>query len=157
MSNDQTWATVQGSEMIMKRVFNAPRDVVFKAWTDPAQLIRWWGPRGYTITHRETDIRPGGVWRYIMHGPDQADYDNKISYLELTSPERIVYKHGDDQDDEHFRVTVTFEERDGKTELTMRSQFKSAADLEYVVREFGALEGGKQTLQRLDEHLQALR
>lgn len=113
------------------------------------------GPKGFTITVQEIDIRPGGVWRYIMHGPDGTDYDNQIRYIEVASPERLVYVHGGDGEDD-FHVTVMFEERNGVTELTMRTLFKSAAELERVAKEYGAIEAAKSTLDRLEEQLAKL-
>ncbi|QQE73500.1 SRPBCC domain-containing protein [Brevibacillus composti] len=89
-----------------------------------------------------------------MHGPDGTDYPNKITFLEMDAPERLVYAHGDDEDDEHFRVTVTFrQEEDQTTTLTMRMQFKTAELLEQSVKEYGAIEGAEQTLDRLEEQL----
>ncbi|WP_248927074.1 SRPBCC family protein [Paenibacillus hamazuiensis] len=151
-----TIASVEGRELVVTRVFNAPRELVFKTWTDPEHLPHWWGPKGFTITTHEIDVRPGGVWRYIMHGPDGVDYDNKIVYTEVASPERLVYAHGggDDDQEEPFHVTVTFAGQDGRTELTMRMVFKSAEELEKVVKEHGAIEGAKSTLDRLEEQLQ---
>ena len=148
-------ATVSEREIVITRTFAAPRDLVFRAWTDPEQVSRWWGPRGFTTTTREMDVRPGGVWRHVMHGPDGTDYDNRIVYTEVVEPERLVYSHdaGEDDDPYRFQVTVTFAERAGKTELTMRSLFGSVAARDYVVKEFGAIEGGLQTLDRLAEHL----
>lgn len=102
---------------------------------------------------QEIDVRPGGVWRYVMHGPDGVDYLNKIVYIEVVSPERLVYSHGGGEEDEQFRVTVTFAEQGNKTELTMRMLFKSAAELEQVVKEYGAIEGAKSTLDRLEKQL----
>jgi uncharacterized protein YndB with AHSA1/START domain len=99
------------------------------------------------------DLRPGGVWRFVMHGPDGVDYQNKIVYLEIMKPERLVYDHGDETDAGHFRVTVTFADQGGKTKLTMRSVFKSAAERDEVVTKYHAIEGGNQTLDRLAEHL----
>ncbi len=89
-----------------------------------------------------------------MHGPDGVDYDNKITYHKIVSPEQLVYSHGDGDEDEQFHVTVTFvEQANSMTELTMTSRFKSAADLEKVVKEYGAIEGAKSTLNRLEEQL----
>lgn len=92
----------------------------------------------------------------MMHGPDGTDYPNKITYIEMVKPERLVYAHGDDREDEQFRVTVTFAEKDGKTEQTMRMVFKSAKDRDFVIENFGALEGAQQTTDRLAEHLEAI-
>jgi uncharacterized protein YndB with AHSA1/START domain len=148
-----TELTILEREMITKRVFDAPRELVFEAWTNPDHLRRWWGPQGFTLTVETFDFRPGGVWRYLMHGPDGTDYDNKITYLEIVRPERLVYSHGDDREDEQFRVTVTFAEPDGKTEVTMRSVFSSPEELQFVIREFHADEGAKSTFERLAQHL----
>lgn len=150
---NNTSTSVEDRELIISRVFHAPRKLVFKAWTDPEHLPQWWGPRGFTITVQEIDVRPGGVWRYVMHGPDGVDYLNKIVYIEVVSPERLVYSHGGGEEDEQFRVTVTFAEQGNKTELTMRMLFKSAAELEQVVKEYGAIEGAKSTLDRLEKQL----
>lgn len=156
MSMNMTRTSVQDRELIATRVFDAPREMVYRTWTEPGHLSKWWGPKGFTITTHVIDVKPGGVWRYMMHGPNGDDYDNKITYIEIVSPERIVYSHGDDKDDEQFRVTVTFTEQDGKTELMMQSVFRSAEELQYVVKEFGAVEGAKSTLERLAELLAEL-
>lgn len=142
-------------EIVVTRLLDAPRELVFKVWTDPQHVAQWWGPNGFTNTIREMDVRPGGIWRFVMHGPDGVDYDNKIVFLEVVKPERLVYDHGDDVEDDPncFRVTVTFAEQGGKTLLTMRSLFKSAAARDYVVKEFGAIDGANQTLGRLEQHL----
>ncbi|MFD0696478.1 SRPBCC family protein [Paenibacillus sp. GCM10027628] len=151
---NNTVTSVAGQELRITRVFNAPRELVFKAWTDPEHLPNWWGPKGFTNTVQEIDIRTGGVWRFIMHGPDGVDYDNKLSYLEVSSPERLVYSHGGGDEDDQFQVTVTFaEQANTTTELTMTMRFKSAAELEKVVKEYGAIEGAKSTLNRLEEQL----
>jgi uncharacterized protein YndB with AHSA1/START domain len=142
-------------ELVIPRVFDAPRHLVFKAWIDPKQVAQWWGPHGFTITTHEMDVRPGGVWRYTMHGPDGVDYDNKIVYTEIVEPERLVYSHGSGEEDEpgQFQVTATFAEEGNKTRLTMQMLFASAADRDKAVEEFGAVEGANQTLDRLEEHL----
>jgi uncharacterized protein YndB with AHSA1/START domain len=140
--------------MIITRVIDAPRELVFKAWTDPKHVAEWWGPNGFTTTTHEMDVRPGGVWRFIMHGPDGVDYDNKIVYIEIVKPERLVYSHGSDDEGEsgQFETTVTFAEQGRKTKVTMRALFASVEDYEKT-KEFGAVEGGNQTLARLEAHL----
>jgi uncharacterized protein YndB with AHSA1/START domain len=72
------------------REFDAPRDLVFSVWTDPRHLAQWWGPNGFTITTHSFDMRPGGVWRLVMHGPDGRDYQNRITYDKIVPPERII-------------------------------------------------------------------
>jgi uncharacterized protein YndB with AHSA1/START domain len=152
-ASNNTFTSVEDRELIITRVFHAPRELVYKVWTDPEHIPQWWGPRGFTITVQEIDVRPGGVWRYVMHGPDGIDYDNKIVYIEVESPERLVYSHGGGEEDDSFQVTVTFAEQVDKTELTMRMLFKSAEELDKVVKQYGAIEGAKSTLDRLEEQL----
>jgi uncharacterized protein YndB with AHSA1/START domain len=77
-------------EIVITRLIDAPPERVFDAWTDAAQVVQWWGPRGFTATTHKMDVRPGGVWRFVMHGPDGRDYQNKITYLEVVRPERLV-------------------------------------------------------------------
>jgi uncharacterized protein YndB with AHSA1/START domain len=140
-------------EIVAERLLNAPRELVFQVWTDPEHLAHWWGPRGFTITTAEMDVRPGGVWRFVMHGPDGVDYPNRIVYLEIVKPERLVYLHGSEDEPGHFRVTVNFYAEGRKTRLTMQMLFDSAAEREEVVTRFNAVQGLNQTLDRLGELL----
>jgi len=141
--------------ILTTRVYDAPRALVFEAFTQPQHLAQWWGPNGFTTTTSAIDVRPGGVWRFVMHGPDGTDYQNRITYDEVVKPERLVYHHGGTVDVEsvQFRVTVTFEDLDGKTKLTMRMVFPSAAERDRVAEKYGAVEGAKQTLERLAGYL----
>lgn len=141
-------------EIVTTRLINAPRELVWQAWTDPARLAVWWGPRGFRTTTHTMDFRVGGLWRYTMHGPDGTDWPNLIVYREITKPERMVYDHSGeaDFDDTHFHTTVTFETHGTKTKVTMRAVFPTKEERDHVVKEFGAVEGGRQTLERLDEH-----
>jgi uncharacterized protein YndB with AHSA1/START domain len=147
-------STEADREIVITRTFDVPRDLVFDAWTDPTHIGQWWGPRGFTTTTHEMDVRPGGVWRFTMHGPDGVDYPNRIVYIEVVRPERLVYDHGSDDpaDPNQFHVTVTFAKQGDKTKLTMRSVFVSVEERDRA-KEFGAVEGGKQTLARLAEFL----
>jgi uncharacterized protein YndB with AHSA1/START domain len=142
-------------EIIITRTLNAPRELVFAAWTDPKHLKHWWGPQGFTITVDEMHFEPGGVWRFVMHGPDGRDYRNRIVFVEIAWPERIVFRHEPEKGTEpvNHETTVTFEEQGGKTNLTMRMLFPSAAAREYVVKTYKAIEGGNQTLGRLAEYV----
>ena len=157
VTNERTGVGTSDREIVTTRTFDAPRDLVFKMWTDRRHIERWFGPDGFTTTTHEMDVRPGGVWRFIMHGPDGTDYPNRVTYEEIVAPERLVYTHDDDGDGDgrQFRTTVTFEERDGKTLLTMRAVFATAAERDRVVEEVGAIEGAMQTLNRLAEYLAA--
>ena len=141
-------------EIVVSRTFNAPRELVFGAWTDPKHIDNWWGPRAFTTKTISMDVRPGGVWLFTMHGMGM-DFPNKIVYEEVIYPEKLVYMHGSGEENDHgeFKVWVTFEAEGQKTKLTMRSLFKTAAERDKVVKEYGAMEGAHQTLDRLEEEL----
>ncbi|MCE7935104.1 MAG: hypothetical protein DYG96_11010 [Chlorobi bacterium CHB2] len=144
----------QDQEIVFTRVFNAPRQLVFDTWTDPEHLIHWWGPKGFTNTFHHIDVRPGGQWRFTMHGPDGVDYPNLITFDEILPPERIAYTHSSGKDDgsDSFQVEVKFEEQGGKTRLTMTFHLASTAARNQKV-EFGVVERGAETLDRLAEAL----
>ena len=137
-------------EITAVRVFDAPRDLVWKAWTDPNHVAQWWGPMGFTNTIHEMDVRPGGVWRLIMHGPDGRDYQNKFVFREIVKPERIVYSHVSGP---LFESTVTFTAQGQKTKVEVRMLFETAEVRDRTIKEFGAVEGLHQTLERLAEQL----
>lgn len=139
-------------EIVIERIVNAPRDLVWRAWTEADQVAKWWGPNGFTTTIHEMHVRVGGVWRFIMHGPDGTDYPNKIVYREIVQPERLVYDHGDDDGNNSFQSTVTFVAMGNRTKVTMRAVFPTAEARAAAVK-FGAVEGGQQTLARLEQHL----
>jgi len=142
-------------EIIITRVFDAPQDLVFSTWTDPEHLPAWYGPRGFTTTIHEMDVRPGGIWRLTMHGPDGTDYKNRMVFVEVVRPERLVYKSVAEQGSEPVghETTVTFEKLGDKTHVTLRMLFPTPEQREYVVTKHKAIEGGNQTLTRLAEHL----
>jgi len=145
--------------IIGTRVFDAPRELVFAAFTDPNHLARWWGPDGFTTTTHSFDFRPGGVWRFVMHGPDGRDYQNRITYDEILPGERIVYRHVGDEDVEPVQFTqiLTFEDfGNGKTRLIWRGTFPSAEERARVIRDYGADKGLAQTMARLAEYAAAM-
>jgi uncharacterized protein YndB with AHSA1/START domain len=146
-------------ELILERVFNAPRDLVFQAFGACEHLRHWWGPRGWTLPMCEMDFRAGGVWNYCMGGPGGERSCGKAVFQEITPPARIVYT--DSFADENgnplpnmpeMQVAVEFTESDGQTRLTTRSQFASLAELDAVVG-MGMLEGISETWDRLEEYL----
>jgi uncharacterized protein YndB with AHSA1/START domain len=142
--------------IIATRVLDAPRELVWTAWTKPEHLAQWWGPDGFSTTTSAYDLRPGGVWRFVMHGPDGRDYENRITFDEIVKPERIRYHHGggDDVEPVQFRTTVTFENLAGdRTQLTLHAVFPSAAARERVIKQYGADKGAVQTLSRLADYL----
>lgn len=101
-------------EIVISRFFDFPRPGVWRAWTEPEHLSRWWGPDGFTNTFHEFDLRPGGVWRFVMHGPDGTDYRNKSIFREIVPPGRLVFDHVSGH---HFQAIATFEEK--TPELTL--------------------------------------
>lgn len=138
-------------EIRISRVFNAPRELVFETWTDPAHVTHWWGPEGFSTTTRDHRLEVGGEWNFVMHGPDGTDYKNRIVFTEVDRPAKLAYRHSgvDEHDYVHFTNTVSFEELpNGKTRVTMHSIFPTAAERDRVERDHGAIEGGMQTLDR---------
>ncbi len=112
-------------KVAITRVFDAPRALVWRAWTDPAMMANWFGPRGFTSSVPELDLRVGGALRIVMHGPDGNDYPMKGVFLEVAPPERLVYSNiALDKDGNHLlegETTVTLSEQDGKTTLYLVS------------------------------------
>jgi uncharacterized protein YndB with AHSA1/START domain len=150
-------STTTDRELVLSRVFDAPRELVFKAWTDSRHVAEWWGPNGFTTSVHEMDVRPGGVWRFIMHGPDGVDYPNKMEFLEVVEPERLVAIHGSGEEgDAGYHVTITFADESGKTRLTLRQLYATAEERDYVAREYHAVEMGNQTLDRFAKYLASL-
>ena len=151
MLNDTT-----DREIVITRTFNAPRELIWKVWTTPEHMAQWWGPRGFTTTVIEMDVRTGGTSRYIMHVPDGTDYKNQVDYLEVVEGARLEYMHGayDDPDFKPFHGEVTFEDKDGQTQVTLRMRFDTAEERGRVV-EF-AVEGGNSTLDCLEEYLKTV-
>jgi uncharacterized protein YndB with AHSA1/START domain len=158
------------NEFVISRVIAAPRALVWKAWTDAEQLARWWGPRSFT-NQCEIDLRPGGVFRVVMRSATGVDYPLKSVYREVVAPERLVYvsdlsEHPDEWHDLlnpsrdkslgrpalESPSTVTFEEHDGQTRLTLSTVFESAA-LRDAFLKIGIDEGWSQSLERLTELL----
>jgi uncharacterized protein YndB with AHSA1/START domain len=136
------------NEVISSREFEATREQVYQAWTNPERLARWWGPKGFTNTFHEFDLRPGGMWRFVMHGPNGTDYPNRIVFVEIVPMERIVLDHLSAPE---FRVTATFEEADGRTKVTFRQLFKNTSEFEKA--KSYCIEGNEQNFDRLSELL----
>lgn len=138
-------------ELVISRLLNAPRELVWKVWTNPEHIKNWWGPVGFTNTIFEMDVKPGGAWNLIMHGPDGTDYKNKSIYREVVKRERIVYDHVSGP---KFQATITFEKQGDQTLLTWRMLFESAEQLNKVIKEFKADEGLKQNIVKLEAYLE---
>lgn len=144
----------RSNELKISRVFDAPLQSVWDAWTDVEQVAQWWGPRGFTITTHSKDLRPGGTWNYTMHGPDGTDYPNITYYHEVREREALVYDHGATADRPPlFRVSVYFEARGKQTamEMTMALPTPEAAE---EARKFIKRAGGESTWDRLAEYVE---
>ncbi len=143
-------------ELVITRVFDAPRELVWKAWTDPERMKRWWGPHGFTNPVCELDARPGGAIRIDMRGPGGTVYPMTGVYQEIREPERLVFTSAalDEQGKPLFEVlnTVTFAEHGGKTTLTVQARV-SKATAEAAPYLEGMEEGWSQSLDRLADYL----
>jgi len=142
--------------IIGSRLFDAPRDLVFSAFTDPTHLAQWWGPNGFTTTTHSFEFRPGGVWRFVMHGPDGRDYQNRITYEDIVRPERIIYRHGGEEDVEpvQFTQTLTFDDLGSdRTRLTWHGRFLTAEERTRVITNYGADKGLSRTMARLADYV----
>jgi uncharacterized protein YndB with AHSA1/START domain len=137
-----------GRELVIRRTFDAPRDLVWQAWND-REHARQWGPKGFTTPEREMDLRPGGLWHALMISPDGKPYRQHGVVREVVPPERLAFTFiWDEEPDVEMLVTVTFAERGGKTEMTFRQTgFPSAGSRD------GHRGGWNEAFDRLAEHL----
>ena len=147
MNPDERAAEV---EIVSTRVLGAPRDVVFEAFSDPDRLVQWWGPAGFTNTFSEFDLRPGGAWRFVMHGPDGTVYELAKDFVDVVRPERIVLQHL--QPMHRFRMTMIFTEQPGGTKLTWRMLFEATEDARALERSI--VEANEQNFDRLERYLE---
>jgi uncharacterized protein YndB with AHSA1/START domain len=138
--------------LIHTRILDAPRDLVWEVWTNPEHIKEWWGPNGFTLTTKSMNVEPNKNWNFIMHGMGQ-DWDNLIEYIEVVKPSLLSYLHSGKDADYNFTVSISFEEVEGKTVLTMKSTFASKEIIDELNRKVNAIEGGKQTLNRLENYL----
>jgi uncharacterized protein YndB with AHSA1/START domain len=146
--------TLDNSRTIqVDRLVNAPPELVFRMLTDPKHLDQWWGPNGFRTETHEMNFSVGGVWRYTMHGPDR-DWPNWIRYKEITPPTRLVYDHGGEiTEPALFQGTISLEPEADRTRITITLLFQTTEARDATL-EFGAVEGGKQTLARLEAYLE---
>jgi uncharacterized protein YndB with AHSA1/START domain len=147
-TTDHSSATTADREIVSVRVFDYPPQRVFEAFRNPNELMCWWGPKGFTNSFEEFDLRPGGLWRFVMHGPDGKDYRNESVFVEVAPAERIVFDH---LNAPKFRMTLTFEDFAGKTRLHWRMLFETAAVCAAVQRY--APEANEQNFDRLAAQL----
>ncbi len=152
-TNEASWPIER--EIVLTRVIDAPRELVFRAWTEEEHVGKWFGPRGFACKTRSFEMKVGGMWRFDFVAPNGHVYDNRMVFLEISPPERLVMDHGSDKDDdpEKFRVIVTFDEQSNKkTVVTLRQLHPTRKQRDEKIA-FGAVEYGGQTLDKLAEHL----
>ncbi len=150
-----TWALDR--EIVLARVINASRELVFSAWADPRHVPQWFGPAGFRIETTSIDIRVGGEWRFEMIAPDGTRYTNRVQFLRIEKPRLIEFNHGTDKDNDPgvFRTTLTFDEQsDGKTVITLRQLHPTKAQRDAGIG-FGAVEYGYQTLDKLAQYVES--
>lgn len=137
-------------EIVVSRVINAPRELVFEAFTEVRHLSRWWGPDGFTTTTRSFEFRVGGEWDFVMHGPDGTDYQEWICWTEIAPPEQIALLHGEFRGDPNaFESILTFAPDGAATRLEMRTVFRTKQQRDDAIEKYHAVEGGQQTLSNL--------
>jgi uncharacterized protein YndB with AHSA1/START domain len=136
-------------QVVSTRVFSAKRERVWKAWSEPEHLIQWWGPNGFTNTMNDFSFRPGGIWDFMMHGPNGAEYPNRCKFEEIARPELIVFRHL--KPVHEFLATVTLEDLGDKTRIVFTMLFESAAELGPFKQLI--LEANEQNFDRLEAQL----
>lgn len=137
-------------ELLLTRLLNAPIELVWEVWTDPRHIGNWWGPDGFTNTITKMDIKPGGEWELIMHGPDGTDYKNKSVFKEIVKHRKIVYEHISSP---KFIATIEFEKREERTFIKWHMLFESREQFVQVVKTFKADEGLRQNIEKLSLYL----
>lgn len=116
-------------EILSSRLFRYPRTLMFRAWTEPELLARWWGPKGFTNTFHQFDLRPGGTWKFTMHGPEKGNYQNECVFFKIEEPTLIAWNR---LSQPIFRVVATFEAEDRNTLLTFRMQFDTKEECDKI-------------------------
>jgi uncharacterized protein YndB with AHSA1/START domain len=139
-------------ELILQREVPFAREVVWKAMTEPEHVDKWWGPDGFSNEGGTMDFRVGGVWDFAMVGPDGTRYPNHSAFKEITPPSRLVFDHGDGGRI-WFEMTVTLQETAIGTLITLRQLYSTRESRDEVVKNHGAIEGGKQHLAKLEAYL----
>ncbi|MGO1944401.1 MAG: SRPBCC family protein [Ancrocorticia sp.] len=150
MSDTERALAAAGREIVISRLIDAPRELVFTAFTEVRHLSQWWGPKGFTTTTESFEFSVGGEWVFVMHGPDGTDYGEWIKWTEITPPERIAMLHGEHPDDPNtFESTLTFTDEGAATRIEMLTVFPTKEQRDEAIENYGAIEGGQQTLSNL--------
>lgn len=141
-------------EVVLERVIPFAREQVWKVMTETEHTNRWWGPDGFRNVDVKMDFRVGGAWTFVMVGPDGTRFPNHAVFKEITPPSRMVFDHGDGQK-VWFEASVTLEVAGRGTRVILRQLFPTKEFRDEVVAKYGAIEGGKQHLAKLEAYLQA--
>jgi uncharacterized protein YndB with AHSA1/START domain len=141
-------------ELVISKMLNAPVQLVWESWTRPEHIAKWWGPDGFTNTIFKMDVRPGGEWDFIMHGPDGTDYKNKSVFREIVLHKKIVYEHISGP---KFMATVEFTSMGEKTQIRWQMVFNTVEEFVQTVKTFKADEGLKQNIVKLDAYLAGMK
>jgi uncharacterized protein YndB with AHSA1/START domain len=141
------------NELSITRTLNAPIELVWKVWTEPEHIAKWWGPNGFTNTIYKMEVKPSGIWDFTMHGPDGTDFKNRNMYVEVVKHEKLIFDHISAP---KFRFSVNFTAQGNKTLLEWKSTFESAEELKKVIEVFKADEGMKQNVDKLEQYLAGL-
>lgn len=145
--------TTQDREIVTTRLFQAPRELVYKAWTDPNHLKVWWGPKGFTNTFNTFDLRVGGKWIFVMHGPEKGNYKNEVTFLVIRDPELLIW---DRQSQPLFQVEVIFEKvSENETRVIFKQKFKTAEECSKL-RKY-VPEKNEENMDRLEEELKKMK
>lgn len=156
-TTDETEFEPSEYDLTIERTFDAPRERVWEAWTDPEQVAEWWGPKGFTVPNCEMDVRPGGSFSIDMQAPDGTIYPNDGTVHEVDEPERLVVTSRAFEDDDgefhlEVRQTVTFADRDGKTKLTLQATVITATP-EVAESLEGMEQGWSESLDKLEAYV----
>ena len=149
---------IENNKVIFRRFFDSPKELVFEAWTSHEHLSQWWGPDGFSITTQSLNFSNGGEWRFIMHGPDGRDYGNRIIFVDIKKPDFIIYDQsgvGGETADVRFRTVLSFRDAEGGTDFEIEMTFPTKEELDFVSKNYGAIEGGQQHLTRLGLYLES--
>ena len=147
-----TEAKDKDSELVLEREVHFPCALVWRAMTVPEHQNQWWGPDGFKNEDVKMDFRVGGAWTFVMVAPDGTRYPNHVVFKEITPPTRLVFDHGDGER-VWFVTSIDLQETANSTLVTIRQTFPSKEALEVVVEKYGAIEGGKQHLAKLEAYL----
>ncbi len=159
MKKNNVETIIQNNKITYKRYIDVPVTLAFEVWSSHEHLSKWFGPDGFTITTKSLNFSNGGIWDFVMHGPDGQDYKNKVQFLDIRKPDHIFYKHlgdGEGTPDVNFEARILFEKIGEGTNLTMEQIFPNKEELERINNKYGAIEGAKQHMANLAKYLESI-